>query len=52
MEIIKLLTLDDVRNQIRECEGKHKQQVCFSTYHDSLTQICFGCDKVRTNLKN
>ncbi len=51
MEILKYATLGEVRNCIRECEGKHKQQVCFSTYHDALTQICFTCDKVRTNLQ-
>lgn len=41
----------DLKNQIKECEGKHIQQVCFSTYHEALTQICFGCKKVRSNLK-
>ena len=40
--------LDEVREHIRKCEGKHTQQVVYSTFHDSLTQICFGCWKVRT----
>ena len=33
------------------CEGKHIQQVIYSTYHKALTQICFGCKKVRTSIK-
>ena len=45
-------TQEEVREHIKKCEGKHKQQVCYNTYHDALTQICFGCDKVRTNLKS
>lgn len=36
--------------KIKECEGKHIQQVSFSTYHKALTQVCFGCKKVRTNI--
>jgi len=37
--------------KIKECEGKHKQQVAFSSYHSSLTQVCFSCKKVRSNLE-
>ena len=44
-------TIAEVRECIRECEGKHSQQVAYSTFHDCLTQICFGCKKVRTSLK-
>ncbi len=44
-------TLENVRRHIKECEGKHIQQVAYSSYHDALTQVCFGCNKVRTNLK-
>jgi hypothetical protein len=43
-------TLEEVREHIRNCEGKHKQQVCFSTFHDALTQICFGCKKIRSSI--
>lgn len=46
-----LPTQEDVRRQIRDCEGRHTQQVAYSTFHDSLTQICFVCMKVRTNIK-
>lgn len=40
-----------IRNQIRECEGRHTQQAVYSTFHDALTQICYGCKKVRSNIK-
>ena len=46
-----LNTQDEVRNHIRDCEGRHSQQVAYSTFHDSLTQVCFGCRAVRTNIK-
>jgi hypothetical protein len=42
---------EDVRKQIKECEGKHTQQAIYSTFHDALTQICYGCKKVRTTIK-
>jgi hypothetical protein len=41
---------EEVRKHIKECEGAHTQQCCYSTFHDSLTQICFGCKKIRSNL--
>ena len=47
----ELETLKQVRRFIRECEGKHIQQIAYSSYHDSLTQICFTCKEIRTNLK-
>lgn len=40
-----------IKGAINECEGKHVQQVVYSTYHGALTQICFGCKKIRTSLK-
>ena len=40
-----------VRNKIKNCEkDNHVQQVAYSSYHDTLTQICFTCQRVRTNL--
>ena len=42
-------TMEEVRKQIQECEGKHSQQVAYSSFHDRLTQICWGCLKVRSN---
>lgn len=43
-------TINYILDRIKSCEGKHIQQVVFSTYHKALTQICFGCGKVRTML--
>jgi len=51
MEIQKM-TQAQVKKAIKECEGKHIQQVAYSSYHDALTQICFGCGVVRTSLKD
>ena len=42
---------EKVREHIQNCEGRHTQQVVYSTFHDALTQICFGCRVIRTNLK-
>lgn len=43
-------TQEEIRQHIQECEGKHSQQVAYSTFHNALTQICFGCEKVRSNI--
>lgn len=51
LEFEKMETQEEVRKHIQECEGKHIQQVVYSTYHDALTQICFGCKKIRSNIK-
>jgi len=42
---------EDVRRHIQECEGKHIQQAIYSTFHDGLTQVCFGCRKVRSTIR-
>lgn len=42
--------MEDVRKHIQECEGKHAQQAIYSTFHDALTQICFGCKKIRSTI--
>lgn len=39
-----------VEYHISGCEGQHVQQVVYSTYHKALTQICFGCKKIRTSM--
>jgi len=44
-------TQEEVRKHIQECEGKHMQQVAYSTFHDALTQVCYDCMKIRTNIK-
>jgi len=43
-------TQEEVRKHIQQCEGKHKQQAIYSTFHDGLTQVCFTCRKVRSTL--
>jgi len=42
-------TKDVVFEKIRKCEGKHRQQIAYSSYHDQLSQICFDCKTVRCN---
>ena len=44
-------SMEQVHHAIQLCEGRHTQQVVYSTFHDALTQICFGCKKIRTNIK-
>lgn len=43
--------IQSVHAQIQECEGHHTQQAIYSTFHGALTQICFGCKKVRSTIK-
>ncbi len=50
-ELILIPTQEDVKESIKLCEGKHVQQIAYSSYHDALTQTCFGCRKIRTSLK-
>jgi hypothetical protein len=42
--------MEDVRKHIQQCEGNHTQQAIYSTFHDALTQVCYGCKKVRTTI--
>lgn len=47
-----VIQLQEVKKAIELCQGKnHIQQVAFSTYHNCLTQICFTCKCIRTELK-
>ncbi len=39
--------ITDLVEQIKECEGQHTQQAVYSTFHSALTQVCYGCLKVR-----
>jgi hypothetical protein len=41
---------DEVRKHIQDCEGRHTQQAIYSTFHDGLTQVCFGCKKIRSTI--
>jgi len=45
-------TQEEVRKHIQEDEGKCVQQVCYSTFHDALTQINFTKMIIRSNLKS
>jgi hypothetical protein len=49
-DYVYLPTNEEVRKHIQNCESLHTQQVAYSTFHDSLTQICFGCKKIRSNM--
>jgi len=51
-DVLKIVYTDkgSIEHHIECCEGKHIQQVIYSTYHKALTQICFGCGVVRTSL--
>jgi hypothetical protein len=40
-----------LREQIRSCEGRHTQQAVYSTFHDALTQVCYGCLRVRSTIQ-
>ena len=51
LQLVNGCNQEEVKRKIKECEGKHIQQVAYSSYHDALTQICFGCRKVRTSLQ-
>lgn len=41
---------EDVRKHIQDCESRHTQQAIYSTFHDALTQVCFGCRKIRSTI--
>lgn len=43
----RLETNAAVQQKINECEGKHVQQVAFSSFMGALTQICFTCRRIR-----
>lgn len=41
----------DIKYNIRECEKNyHRQQVAYSSHENCLTQVCFSCKIIRTNL--
>ena len=42
---------EDLMKQIDDCEGQHTQQAIYSTFHSALTQVCFGCKKIRSTIK-
>lgn len=50
-EYVYVKSKDELMKQIDACEGKHTQQAIYSTFHSGLTQVCFGCRKVRSTIK-
>lgn len=46
-----LSSIEEVDQHIQDCEGRHTQQVAYSSFHHALTQICFGCKAVRTTIE-
>ena len=50
-ELTQYGDLKDVEMEITKCNNKeHVQQVVYSVHHSCLTQICFNCLKIRTNM--
>ena len=49
-KVKQLKSMREVREAIRRCEGRHVQQVAYSTFMDTLTQVCFTCGCVRTTI--
>lgn len=49
-EYIHIPTKEELIKQIDECEGKHTQQAIYSTFHSAITQVCFGCHKIRSTI--
>lgn len=45
-----MASMSDVRAAIRGCEGRHVQQVSYSTFMDTLTQVCFTCQRIRSTI--
>ena len=45
-------TMEEVRKHIQEDEGHCVQQVCYSTFHDCLTQINFINNNYVINLED
>ena len=43
--------MQELIQQIEICEPSHTQQAVYSTFHGALTQVCYGCLKVRSTIK-
>ena len=46
-----LPSVQAVRDAIAQCEGKHVQQVCYSSFMATLTQLCFTCQRIRSTVE-
>jgi hypothetical protein len=49
---LEKMSKKEVEQNIQNCEGRHTQQAVYSTFHDALTQVCYGCKKIRTSIGN
>lgn len=47
---VRLATVEEVRAAIQKCEGHHVQQCAYSTFMDTLTQICFTEQVIRSTI--
>ncbi len=51
MDEYKVIMTKLVKAVSQDCEQKkHRQQVSYSTYHSAMTQVCFDCKMVRTQI--
>jgi len=41
----------ELMKQVDACEGRHTQQAIYSTFHSAITQVCFGCGKIRSTIQ-
>ena len=46
----KLCCVDEVRARIKACEGQHVQQCAYSSFMNTLTQVCFTERVVRSTI--
>jgi hypothetical protein len=51
LELESYMGIQPIINYSERCEKMgHKQQMAYSPHEKAFTQICFSCEKVRTNL--
>lgn len=50
-EYIRLNSVEEVRTAIQGCEGQHVQQCAYSTFMDTLTQVCFTERLIRSTIQ-
>ena len=49
-KLTPLSSISAVERHIANCEGFHMQQAVYSTCYKGLTQICYQCREIRTNI--
>lgn len=50
LDLFSVADIQELQEIIARCEGKHVQQVAYSTHHKGMTRICFGCMTVDSTL--